>query len=68
MARRVVTVTSQASGDAMRRLVGAVPAQPGILHHVLGIGADAQHAVGDGKQAGPQGLEGGGGRQRFAHA
>lgn len=29
-----------------RRFVHRAPAQPGVLHHVLGLGPGAQHAVG----------------------
>jgi len=47
-------------GRLHRQLVAAVPAQPGVLHHVLGVGAHTEHAVGDGEQAGSEGGEGGG--------
>ena len=40
-------------GGAVRR----VPAQPGILHHGLGLGARAEHAVGEARQRTPMGLE-----------
>jgi len=32
-------------------LVGAMPAQPDILHHVLGLVRGAEHAVGHAEQA-----------------
>src|SRR5262249_44276902 len=34
------------------------PAQPGVLHHVLGLGEAAQHAVGEPVEPGPLFLEG----------
>jgi hypothetical protein len=33
--------------------IGTAPAQPGVLHDILGIGTHAEHAVGNGKQARP---------------
>jgi hypothetical protein len=40
------------------RTVGALPAQPGVLQHVVGVGARAEHAVGDAEQARAVGGEG----------
>ena len=37
------------AGVDLRFVIG-VPAQPGVLQHILGIGAHAQHAIGDRKQ------------------
>jgi len=59
-------VDGQACGDRDQprlgrlqcRRLAAVPAQPGILHHVLRVGPRSQHAVGDRKQPGPHGGEG----------
>ena len=39
----------------------AIPAQPGVLHHVLGLAARAEHAVGNGLQPRAQVVEGAGG-------
>ena len=43
--------------DARLPAAAVLPAQPGFLHDVLGVGAHAQHAVGDAEQARAQGLE-----------
>ena len=50
MQSRVMAVTSQACGpDPLG--IGTVPAEVGLLHHVLGIGTRAKHPVGDSVQA-----------------
>ena len=40
-----------------RRMVGRVPAQIGVLHHVLGLGTRAEHAIGEPRQRTPMRLE-----------
>lgn len=42
---------------SQRGLVRLQPAQPRVLQHVLGVGAGAEHAVGDAMQPRPQDLE-----------
>ena len=44
-------------GIADAGLIGAGPAQPGVLDHVFGVGAAAEQAVGQGHQARAVGLE-----------
>ena len=58
-ARRVVVVVSHAAGVSTDVLVGAGPPEPGVLHHVLGVGERAEHPVGEPEQPGPLGGEGG---------
>jgi hypothetical protein len=41
--------------------VGLVPAQPGVLHDLLGLGRGAEHPVGDALQSRAQAVEGAGG-------
>jgi len=38
-------------------MVGPIPTQPGLLHHVLGLGQTAEHPVGDRDQQRPVLLE-----------
>ena len=40
-----------------RCMVGRVPAQVGVLHHVLGLGARAEHAIGEPSKRAPMRLE-----------
>jgi hypothetical protein len=40
-----------------RAAVGGMPAQVGVLHDVLGLGARAEHAIGEARQRAPMGLE-----------
>ena len=40
-----------------RRAIGRVPAQIGVLHHILGLGARAEHAIGKPGQRAPMRLE-----------
>jgi hypothetical protein len=48
-------------GTAQGGLVGLVPAQPGVLHHLFGFRDGAEHAVGDALQAAAVAVEGEGG-------
>jgi hypothetical protein len=40
-----------------RRVVDAMPAQISVLHHVLGLGARAEHAISEARQRAPMRLE-----------
>ena len=59
-------VDGQAGGDGDQPGVGAlqavvralVPAQPGVLHHLLGLGGRTQHAVGNALQTRAKAAEG----------
>ena len=57
MARRVVIRTRKRANVGDFGAIGPVPAQPGLLHHVLGLGQAAEHPVGDRDQERPVRLE-----------
>ena len=59
MASRVVAVTSHASGLSMPRLIRLMPADVGLLHDVLGVGARTEHAVGEAEEPAAQRFEDG---------
>ncbi|BBJ40819.1 hypothetical protein SSPO_035370 [Streptomyces antimycoticus] len=57
--REVGDRTGQIAHRVVHRGGHLTAAQPGVLHHVLGVGDAAEHAVGDAEQHPPVAFEGG---------
>ena len=66
-ATRATTVVSQPPRFSISSASERLQAQPGLLDGVVGLGARAQHAVGDGPQMGAVLVEAGGQEVLLVH-